>query len=101
MEHSSVHQPIFNNFDSIDWIALAGQLGVRIPGQYVKVELNRLETPYQQYKMAITLLSYLEQNNLPFDFIDDQLDMMQNYSPLTSFDKASVKLYAKREMKKH
>lgn len=100
MEHNLV-QPIFTDFDNIDWVGLAKQLGVRIPGQYVKVELTKLGTPYQQYKMAITLLSYLQQNNLPFDFIDDQLDMMQNYNPITSFDRACVKLYARQQMNKH
>lgn len=101
MEQANFHPALFRNFDSIDWVALARQLGVRIPGEYVKVELTKLGTPYQQYKMAIHLLSYLQQNKLPLEFIDDQLDMMQNYSPVTAFDRACVKLYARREMKKH
>jgi hypothetical protein len=101
MENTAFHPVIFKDFDTIDWVELARQLGVRIPGQYVDVELTKLETPYQQYKLAVTLLGYLIQNNLPIDFLDDQLEMMQSYNPITSFDRACVKLYAKRELKKH
>jgi hypothetical protein len=97
----SVHPVLFNDFNSIDWVELARKMGVRIPGQYAQVDLTKLGTPYQQYKMAVTLLSYLQSNRLPLEFMDNQLDMMQTYNPVTPFDKACVKLYAKREIRKH
>lgn len=93
-----INPTIFRDFDTIDWVSLAREMGVRIPGQYVKVELTKLGTPYQQYKMATQLMSYLQQYNLPMDFLDDQLDMVQTYNPLTSFDRACIKLYAKRTL---
>jgi hypothetical protein len=90
---------ITNNLDftNVDWVGMARELGIKIPGHKVKVELTRLGTPYQQYKVAVQLVSYLIQNNLPIDFLDEQLNLI--HSEITTFDRACVKFYAKRAWK--
>lgn len=95
-------QPAMSNidFDTIDWTEVAKGLGISIPGQRIEIVLTRLDGGlFRQYEIGAYLVSTLIGNKLPIEFMDEQLSIMQTQVPMTTFDKACIKLFAKRILK--
>jgi hypothetical protein len=84
------------DFDSIDWIDLCNQLGLYVKNPNEPVILSVCEPEDRFVKATIIASDMLGNPKLPYSYVRDQLEFMEEQAQITSFDKAWIRLHVNR-----
>lgn len=84
------------DFDNIDWVSLCNQLGIHIKDPNTPVILSVCEPEDRFVKATIIASDMLGNPKLPYSYVKDKLEFMEEQAQITSFDKAWIRFHVDR-----
>jgi hypothetical protein len=84
------------DFDSIDWVDLCNKLGLHIKDPNEPVVLSICELEDRFLKATMIASDMLGNRKLPYSYVRDQLEYMEEQAQITPFDKAWIRLHVNR-----